>query len=110
MRSLSRVAAIVVLAFSAAPPESGMSAQSSPRERLSIDEHWRFTKGDPPGNDVSLLYDVRPEVRDERDDRPADAEPRPSVRVDAPVQTIKAWILPGLRAGVTDITSAAGRR
>jgi len=31
----------------------------SPRERISIDDDWRFTKGDPTNCTVSLLYDVR---------------------------------------------------
>jgi len=34
-------------------------AQAAPRERISIDDNWRFTKGDPASNPVSLLYDVR---------------------------------------------------
>ena len=34
-------------------------AQTSAREKLLIDDDWRFTEGDPAGNTVSLLYDVR---------------------------------------------------
>jgi hypothetical protein len=64
------------------------------RARISINQDWRFTKGDPPGNTVSLLYDVRPHVTNERDDRPADAEPQSVAAVRAPADTIKAWILP----------------
>src|SRR5262245_33415599 len=33
----------------------------TPRARRSLNEDWRFIKGDPPGNTVSLLYDVRPQ-------------------------------------------------
>ena len=33
-------------------------AQTSAREKISIDDNWRFIKGDPAGNSVSLLYDV----------------------------------------------------
>ena len=39
-----------------------------PRERISLNEDWRFQKDDPPGNTVRLLYDVRPEVQDKKDD------------------------------------------
>ena len=34
-------------------------AADSPRERISINDDWRFTKGDPASNTASLLYDVR---------------------------------------------------
>lgn len=33
-------------------------ASDSPRERISIDENWRFTKGDPANNTVDLRYGV----------------------------------------------------
>ncbi len=33
-------------------------AAPSPRERASLDDDWRFTKGDPPG--VALAYDNFP--------------------------------------------------
>lgn len=67
----------------------------SPRQRLSINDDWRFKKDDPPGNTTSLLYDVRPEVRDRRDDAPADARPETTERLTAPAQAvIKQWILP----------------
>ena len=38
---------------------SSWPVQAAPRERISIDDNWRFTKGDPTNNAVSLLYDVR---------------------------------------------------
>src|SRR5690348_16394200 len=34
-------------------------ARSAPRERISLNNNWRFTQGDPTNNTVSLLYDVR---------------------------------------------------
>lgn len=37
---------------------SPLFAQTSPRERLSIDRDWRFTRGDPPGDSVSLAQAV----------------------------------------------------
>ena len=71
------------------------SVERTPRERIAINDNWRFQKDDPPGNTVSLIYDVRPEVRDQRDDRPADAQPQAAERRAAPAQTIiKQWILP----------------
>ncbi len=83
------------------------AAATSPRERLSLNDGWRFQKDDPPGNTVSLIYDVRPEVRDRRDDGPADAQPEDaemSATVARPV--MKPWILP---TGNTFIKNPARR-
>jgi len=62
-------------------------AADLPRERISINDNWRFTKGDPPGNTASLLYDLRPQW------------PKPSGAGTQAVATaspavIKQWILP----------------
>ena len=65
----------LLIAAAALTARTPAGSQRPTRERISLDEGWRFTKGDPPGNSVSLLYDVRPEVPDQRDDRPADAQP-----------------------------------
>ena len=72
---------------------AGVTAQQSQlpnagRERLSINTDWRFIKGDPPGTTASLLYDVRPDAADARDDRPADAEPERFLVVDATLPTV----------------------
>lgn len=70
------------------------------RERISIDDNWRFTKGDPTNCTVSLLYDVR-EQKTVR--RLADAEADGNSNLgqtitNEPVKSsltvIKAWILP----------------
>ena len=58
-----------------------------PRERISLDDGWRFRKGDPPGHTASLLYDVRPEV-----DASTKAQPAAAAKA-APV-VLKPWILP----------------
>ena len=91
MRSFDRMAVALVLTSSLGP----LAATSSARERLSLNAGWRFQKGDPPGNTVGLLYDVRPELRDPRDDRPADAKPEAAAGVVAAAQAVlKPWILP----------------
>jgi beta-galactosidase len=70
-------------------------AERSPRERLSINDDWRFTRDDPPGNTVELRYDVRPEITYDMDGRPADAEPRPPEEIAAAAESVlKPWILP----------------
>ena len=76
-------------------------AADSPRERISIDDNWRFTKGDPINNPVSLFYDVRqPETvrrvaAAEADGNPAMNEPGASNEsTNPPPAVIKQWILP----------------
>ena len=88
---LGTMAVLVVCALIAANP----LAKAAPRERIMIDDDWRFQKGDPAGNAVSLLYDVRTEVKERWDGGPADAQAKELANVTAPAQTvIKAWILP----------------
>jgi beta-galactosidase len=75
--------------------------QAASRERISINDHWRFTKGDPTNNTVSLLYDVR---RTQTVRRLAEAEADGNTSLNSmtnsagatnvPVSVIKQWILP----------------
>lgn len=74
----------------------GGAARVSPRERISINDDWRFLKDDPPGNTVSLIYDVRPQARG-RGARAGEAAGGEQANTPAPVpqQTVlKPWILP----------------
>jgi beta-galactosidase len=72
------------------------AAADSPRERISIDQGWRFRQGDPtkvgPG---SLLYDVRPNANggDQRE-RLAEATEDPAQLSVAGQAVLKPWILP----------------
>lgn len=83
------------------PASTPASHAVSPRERLSLDMDWRFTKGDPPSDQVSLLYDARPRGGRGRGGRrgggaaeattnaaPTNTTPTPTPEV------IKNWILP----------------
>jgi beta-galactosidase len=70
-------------------------AESSPRQRISLNDDWKFHKGDPNGDSAGLLYDVRPEVNDGNlGDKPADAEPTAAVKVATTQRVLKPWILP----------------
>src|SRR5450759_3844902 len=74
-------------------------AADSPRERISINDNWRFTKGEPTSNTVSLLYDVRQQQTIRRVDAEADGNASVNESVAAsdtnqPPAVIKQWILP----------------
>jgi beta-galactosidase len=94
-RQWVRVGLAISAASAALLSQAGMSrepAAISPRERISLNDDWRFSKDDPPGNTVSLIYDVRPQGRGTGRGRgvqqpaPQPAEPAPAV--------LKPWILP----------------
>jgi beta-galactosidase len=71
-------------------PPSASRGQSTPRQRISIDDNWRFTHGDPPDLSVSLLYDTRPSAG--RRSQAASAT-NISQTTNEP-SVIKQWILP----------------
>ena len=66
-----------------------------PRERIFINDNWRFTMGDPNGDSTGLIYDVRPQVKDKKDDKAADAEPTEAEKIAATNKfVLKPWVLP----------------
>lgn len=64
------------------------------RERLCLNKGWRFFKYESGSIVDSLIYDARPMVLDDRDDKPADARPTEAVKAEAARQVLKPWILP----------------
>ena len=76
---------------------------NSPRERIPLNDHWRFTQGDPNGDSAGLIYDVRPEVKDQKDDKAADTEPTAAEKIATTNPLVlKPWILPTGNAFITD--------
>lgn len=73
-----------------------ISAQTSnpTRERILINEDWKFYKYDSAKHADHLIYDVRPEVKENQDSRPADSKPTEAVKVSATSAVLKPWILP----------------
>lgn len=66
----------------------------SPRERILINEGWRFFKYASMSDADSLIYDVRPVVINEQDDKPADSRPTEAVKVERKASVLKPWIMP----------------
>jgi beta-galactosidase len=83
--ALGRVALwLAAIAAAGALPGRAARAAEAPRERISIDDDWRFTKGDPAGITENLTYPRVPRAR--RGEAPAS---HPS-----PTSGIAAYILP----------------
>ena len=84
-------ACVLALAF------AGHCEAASARTRLLINNDWRFTKGDPPNNTGSLLYDIRPQPG------------RGSVSAELSPAAVKSWILPTGNDFVQDPNKRANR-
>mgnify|MGYP000038248258 CR=1 FL=1 len=68
--------------------------QNAARERISINDDWRFMKYQSSDGSDSLIYDVRPEVTDTQDDKAADSKPTEAIEVSTNMAVLKPWILP----------------
>jgi len=98
--------ATLAMAPAAAQPatqSAAPAAQPEGRQRISFNDGWRFTLGDPGGDSAPYLYDVRPEVRKSADGKDADARPDQAVQVErSGVALLKPWILPSGNAFIKD--------
>jgi beta-galactosidase len=71
-----------------------VAAKENPREHISIDEGWRFHKYATKENADGLIYDVRPEVKDNKDNKQANAKPTEAVEAEVAQTILKPWIMP----------------
>jgi len=72
------------------------------RERISINEGWRFYKYGTSDKTDHLIYDVRPEVKFFKDDRDADSKPTKAVETEKEQDVLKPWILPSANNFIKD--------
>jgi beta-galactosidase len=97
------IGALLGLGLASALLSQPASAQGAGRERLSLDQGWRFTKGEPAGSGAGLDYDVRPAVTTSADGKAADARPDAAEQVStAGRKVLKPWILPSGNAFIRD--------
>ncbi|UII23318.1 beta-galactosidase GalB [Fulvivirga ligni] len=75
-------------------PSSLEESYYNTRQRISINEGWKFMKYASVENADSLTYDVRPEITDDRDEKPADEKPTEAVEVASTHNILKPWIMP----------------
>lgn len=79
----------VILAQAVSKPERNIS-----RKHISINEGWRFYKYDSNEIADSLIYDLRPEITDKKENQVADAKPTEAIKVKITKDVLKPWILP----------------
>lgn len=92
---LASTVCLILFAFiSDSKHNKAIGINSIDRERISINEDWHFYKYDSGTKADELIYDVRAEIKDYRDDRPADSKPTNAENVEATKMVLKPWILP----------------
>ena len=99
--ALAALALLAACLWPVAPAAPGQP-EEMPRERSRLDTGWRFHRGDPPGMDGRLDYDVRPGIDRSADGKVADARPEEAVRVDVDRAVLKPWILPTANRFIAD--------
>jgi beta-galactosidase len=84
------------------------SSSQITRQKISINEGWRFTKDDP-SDAKGIFYDVRPKVIDRNDNVVADTRAN-QTNVIASDSGLKKWILPSANDFIKDPSKHYQRR
>jgi beta-galactosidase len=77
---------------------------SQVREKILINDNWKFYRYPDNVKVDDLIYDVRPEIKNVRDDMPADTKPTEKVEVEAEANVLKPWILPSGNTFIKDLS------
>jgi beta-galactosidase len=91
---MSRIFFIFFLLCFSKPVFAQVAGGNIPRQRIPVNRDWRFFKYESAGQADDLIYDVRPDIDDARDDRDADTQPTGALEVLARRNVLKPWILP----------------
>lgn len=85
------------------PMQAVQNPKTAVRERILINDDWKFFRYDELTQADPLIYDVRPEVTDAKDDKPADAMPTAATEILSLGRgALKSWILPSGNAFLND--------
>jgi len=79
------------------------------RERVLLNDDWRFMKYADAKKADALIYDVRPTFDDDEDGKAADAMPTEAINIQAKQQILKPWILPTANDFIKDPKKHAER-
>ena len=101
MKNKNILILISCLCLTMAETSFAQSAKSG-RERISINEGWSFFKYESEAKADQLIYDVRPEITDNTENKVADAKPTEAVEVEAKQEVLKPWVLPSANDFIKD--------
>lgn len=99
----------LLITAAALPNPEASETNCIPRQRISINDDWRFYKYSVPEAADDLIYDVRPEVKGPWAYGPADAKPTAAENVTTVQQVLKPWILPSGNDFIKDPGNRHGR-
>jgi len=101
----------VIILSSALTPVQNLRAENDiqPRQRLSLNDDWKFYKYESPNDADDIIYDVRPQINDYNDVKPADTRPTESEEIQATRRVLKPWILPNGNDFIKDSTKQCRR-
>lgn len=95
----------LVLLLSACSKKKEGRIDSDPRERISINDNWRFYKYAFGAEVDGLIYDERPDLQNVTELRVADSKPtEPVAGISDEEKVLKAWILPSGNNFIKDPT------
>lgn len=83
---------IILSVFSFTNGYSQNQKSTYKRERIKLNEGWRFMKY--KSNPDSLIYDFRPEIKEVNDSKVADSKPEEAIKLETKENVLKKWILP----------------
>lgn len=85
---------VILLCIFLSACSTNNSDKIASRERISINEDWKFYKYDSQQEADSLIYDIRPGVYSFNDSKDADSKPTEAVKTKSKKKVLKPWILP----------------
>jgi beta-galactosidase len=96
---LYKLASVILFAMvSACTPSAenkkAVAVNEEQRERISINDGWKFFRYGSREEADKFNYDIRPAVEDLGDDKVADSKPTEAVKVAEDNNSLKNWILP----------------
>jgi len=80
-----------------------------PRERISINNGWKFMKYSSEEESDGLIYDLRPEINEVNDTKEADTKPTKAVQIVSANNILKPFILPTANTFIKDSTKHHAR-
>src|SRR5690606_9629741 len=75
---------------------------NKPRERLSINDGWKFMKYESSEDADDLFYDIRPDIVNANDSKEADTPATEAEKLETSKKALKSYILPTANAFIKD--------
>jgi beta-galactosidase len=82
--------------------ETGNPLHDDLRQRISINDNWKFFKYGSADDADKLIYDIRPELKKRVDYTVADSKPTEAAKVEKTQEVLQPWIMPTGNAFIAD--------